>query len=152
MKKLKSLVVLLTNFIICVAAGHGAGPIILIELFSIKTLLFEGEIAFNGGDFPTFSFNNSYENMIIYFVVFSFFGQVFFLTSYFKFLKLKLKTVFRFIGIISMAFGFFLISKNIFNDGLAVFSFITGIPFLCFLIIEIKDFFVENSKHHHINL
>ena len=147
MEKLKSLGVLLTNSIICIGAGHGIGPIILIELFSIKTLLFEGEIAFNGGEFPSFSFSNSYENMITYFIVFSFFGQVIFLISLFKFLNLKMKKIFRYTGLFLMTFGFFLISKNIFYDSLAVFTFVTGIPFLYFLILEFNNLLFNFFKN-----
>lgn len=137
-KTLKSLRVLFTNFIICIAAGHGAGPIILIELFSIYSLIFEGEIAFNSGDFPQFSLTNSYENMTMYFLLFSFLGQIVFLISYFKFFKIAVKKVVRFLGILLMLFGFFLIIKNLLNDGLAFFSFVTGIPFLFFILLEIK--------------
>lgn len=137
MEKLKSLGVLLTNFIICIAAGHGFGPIVLIELLSIYTLIFEGEIAYNSGDFSNFSFSNSYEDMIMYFLVFSFFGQFFFLISLFKFSIPKIKRIFRILGIILMTFGFYLISKNMFNDDLAVFTFVTGIPFLYFFILEL---------------
>lgn len=139
-KTLKSLGVLFTNFIICVAAGHGAGPIILIELFSINSIIFEGEIAYNGGEFPTFSLGNSYENMIIYFLLFSFIGQLFFLISIFNFFKNKINLSLKLIGIFIMLFGFFLITKNLLNEGLAVFTFVTGIPFLCFVFLEIKFF------------
>ena len=128
--KLKSIGVLLTNFLICIAAGHGIGPIVLIEIFSLYTLVFEGEIAYNSGNFSNFSFNNSYEDMIMYFLLFSFIGQLFFIVSHFNFFKKKTKKTLRFIGLLSMLFGFFLISKNVFNDGLAVFTLVTGILFL----------------------
>ena len=76
--------------------------------------------------------------MITYFLLFSFKGQVIFLVSYLKFWKKKIKKIFRTLGILLMLFGFILISKNMFDDGLAVFSFITGLPFLYFVILEIK--------------
>ena len=137
MEKLKSLRVLLTNFIICIGAGHGFGPIVLIEIFSLKSLLFDGEVDFNGGNLPSFSFNNSYEDMIMYFIICSFFGQILFIISWFKFFKPKIKFLFKFLGILFMSFGFFLISKNINNDNLAFFSIVTGIPFLCFVFLEL---------------
>ena len=137
-KNLKSIGVLLTNLIICIGAGHGFGPIILMEIFSIYSLFLQGEVAFNDANIPHFSFNNSYEDMITYFLLFSFIGQVIFLVSYLKFWKKKIKKIFRTLGILLMLFGFILISKNMFDDGLAVFSFITGLPFLYFVILEIK--------------
>ncbi|WP_026776807.1 hypothetical protein [Polaribacter sp. Hel_I_88] len=139
-KTLKSLGILVSNFIVCIGAGHGFGPIILIELFSINSLIFEGEFAFNGGDLPSFSFSNSYENMLLYFLLFSFIGQIFFLSSIFKFFNNKINVSLKSLGILSMLFGFFLITKNLFNDGLAVFTFVTGIPFLCFVFLDIKSF------------
>lgn len=139
-KTLKSLRVLFTNFIICIVAGHGAGPIILIELFSIYSLIFEGEIAFNSGDFPQFSLTNSYENMTMYFLLFSFLGQIVFLISYFKFFIIAVKKVIRFSGILLMLFGFFLITKNLLKDEVVIFTFVTGLPFLYFVFLEVKFF------------
>jgi hypothetical protein len=140
-KALKSIGVLFTNLFICIGAGHGFGPMFLLELFCVEELL-----SFNNSPdsfyttLPNFSFANSYEDMIVYFMLFSAIGQVVFLFSYVNFFKIKLKRIFRFIGISVMLFGFFLITKNLFNDGLAVLTFITGIPFLCFVFLEIKPF------------
>lgn len=136
---LKSLGVLFTNFIICIAAGHGVGPIFLLEIFCIEELL-----SFNKSSesfyttLPKFSFINTYEEMIVYFILFSAFGQIVFLISYFNFFKMGVKKAVRLSGILLMLFGFFLISKNLVNDGRALFSFVTGIPFLCFIFLEIK--------------
>lgn len=142
-KKIKTLSVLFSNFIICIGAGHGIGPIILIELFSIYTLIFEGEIAYNSGNFPDFSFSNSYEDMIMYFILYSFVGQIVFTISLLNIFKKSIKISLRLIGILLMLFGFLLISKNLNIDDLSFFSFVTGIPFLFFIFWEISS---------HINL
>ena len=136
-KVLKNLGLLISNFIICIGAGHGFGPVILIELFSLNTILFEGEIAFNGGHLPPFSFYNSYEDMLIYFLLLSFLGQFIFIISQFNFINSKFQKYFKFLGILLMVFGFFLITKNLFNDELALFSFVTGVPFLYFVFLEV---------------
>lgn len=137
-KKIKTFRVLFTNFIICIAAGHGFGPLILLELFSIEELLFGNNSESFCTTLPDFSFMNSYEEMIVYFILFSGMGPKLFLISYLNFFKLKTKEIIRLSGILVMLFGFFLISKNLFTDGLAIFSFITGIPFLYFVLKELS--------------
>jgi uncharacterized membrane protein len=137
-KGIKSLRVLGTNFMICIGAGHGFGPMILLEFFAIEDLLFNHTSESFYTTLPNFSFMNSYEDMLVYFILFSSLGQIVLLISYFKFFKIKVKRIIRFSGILLMVFGFFLISKNLFSDALAVFSFVTGIPFLYFVVLEIK--------------
>lgn len=132
----KSLGLLFTNFIICVGFGHGIGPMFLLEFFAMYEF-FLSLSAFEEPLLHSFNWNNSYENMIIYFVLISLLGQVLFSISLFKLSSLN-KKILRFLGIIIMLFGFFLITKDIFKNGLAVFSFVTGIPFLCFILIELK--------------
>lgn len=139
-KGLKSLRVLGTNFMICIGAGHGFGPMILLEFFAIENLLFNRTSESFYTTLPSFSFINSYEDMLVYFILFSSLGQIILLISYVQFLKIKVKIIIRFSGIMFMVFGFFLISKNLFIDSLAIFSFITGLPFLYFVIMELKTF------------
>ena len=139
-KILKPLGILLTNFIICVAAGHGAGPLLLLEIFFFEELLsFNKNTESFYTTFPKFSFANPYEDMILYFILFSALGQIFFLISYFKFFRERVKRITRFLGILLMLFGFFLITKNLFHDGLAIFSFVTGIPFLWLVFFEVNS-------------
>ncbi len=137
-KGLKSIGVLIANFIICIGAGHGFGPMFLLEFFSIQDFFFNNSSESFYTTLPSFSFMNSYEDMIVYFLIFSAIGQIILLISYHNFFKIREKKRVRSVGILLMVFGFFLISKNLFSDGLAIFSFVTGIPFLYFVILEIK--------------
>jgi hypothetical protein len=118
---------------------------ILLDFIAVKEFI----VSFSSVKYPwlhSFNWNNSYENMIMYFILISFLGQLMFLISFFKIRSLN-KKVFRLLGTILMLFGFFLITKDVFKNGLAVFTFVTGIPFLYFVFLELRPFFKYNTNH-----
>ncbi|HAP94823.1 MULTISPECIES: hypothetical protein [Epilithonimonas] len=128
---MKSITILLIlNCLILIGAGHGFGPLILIE-FLVFSPSFTKSYEIN--------FLGSYDQKIIPFSILSIIPQILLLTSFFikahfKFKLIIFSVIFMIINLIYFTFDFI-------DSGLSKFTLISSIPFLiCATFVLIKIF------------
>jgi len=109
---------LVLNCLILFGAGHGIGPLVLANIY-----LFAGEKELS------FSLTASYDQSILTAALFSLPGQLLLLVSLMA-KGDKSKYLLRLAGIVLLWIGYFYLVHHFFTNGLARFSFFTGLPFL----------------------
>ncbi|MET3608625.1 hypothetical protein [Mucilaginibacter rubeus] len=121
--------IIISSCLIIVGAGHGAVPMMLIEIMApiAKGLKFSLQLS------------NNNEDTLAASALFFFIGQLllFFGTH-------RMHVITRLIGVIFMWTGLFYQTHNMSNDGGAKFTFATGAPFL-FLSIALFSFDVRQN-------
>ncbi|MFA6087876.1 hypothetical protein [Mucilaginibacter sp.] len=118
--------VLITNCLILIGAGHGAGPLILFE-----AILFATVHSYNDYNF-CIGFNCTYDNSLLAVAFISLIGQILLVISIFR----KSNRL-RLISIIALLLAFALLCHNFQNDNAAIFSFVSGFVFLALSVILI---------------
>ncbi len=142
MKKLKIWVIISFSLII-IGRGHGIGPLIFIDIFSINQFIE------NGFTLPNYNDDDS-ENHFFIVGLFSLLGKLLILLSILKLIKKeKYKILISFIGLLCLFISFYKLTFQNWNDGiLKVIVLVTGIPFLissCFLFTKSIDFIKKNG-------
>lgn len=127
MTNFKSLTIwtIVFDFFIIVGAGHGLLCIGIMEMISIVAL-FTGHI-FNNENFSLSPFA-SYEQSLIAVGLFSLFGQLLVLVSFFN--KGQKHFWIKLLGLLFMWLGFYYLTHNFVDDDLSQIGFWVGIPFL----------------------
>ena len=140
--------VLLTSFLILIGYGHGVGPIVLLRLYTIViSFTRPSEIDLNHF-VDNFSIIGSYDDVIPTVSIILLIGFIFLLTAIFL-KKTRIKKLITITGITVMISGYLVLPLD---EGLRVFSGVTGIPFLLISmklliqLITIKDMSQDIKK------
>lgn len=122
----------LFNFLIVIAAGHGIVFIGLLEIFWLPQFYSIGTDDFS------LSFTSPYDKVTGAAAFLSLVGQIFLI---FSLLVKGRKTILvaRITGLIILWTGFFYLTRLLFVDTAALFSWVTGLPFLiCSVVLFYK--------------
>ena len=124
---------IIANLFILIGAGHGVGPIGIVEVFRFNSYFFHEPIKFSG----------SYDNTIPLSLIISLIGQLLLFVSLFNLPK-QLKMC----AICILWLGFIYLTHNIVTgDKLSWFSFWSGTPFvICSVILFIRTLLVAKQE------
>jgi hypothetical protein len=113
-----TIIIVVLNLLIVIAAGHGFGILGLIELFWFP---------YNVSKYDIQTSLDSYDKSLPFVALLSLIGQIVLLISL---LNSKFQLALKIIGNILLLLAFYLLSKDLRDDEKSCLSFLTGLPFL----------------------
>ena len=140
MKTINRLIVLtiVFNFLILIGAGHGIGILGLMEIVGLNEFI-QGYVKF--------SLTGNYNDRLFTAATIAAIGQIILLVAYFRNFQVQ-KFRIIYVGLFILFVSYFILTNDLFNSTLDIFSFWAGTPFFVLSIILL----VMTIKYHRLTI